>query len=956
VTFGAFRLLSAGFAALSKGAVRGVMGEEFAASRSGQAWANRLRFTGIGASFVAVNVAMFEMEHGRLPSSDVEYIEVVYGALLSVALLEAGAVLSRPFAEQSSGWARARRLDKISQRIDAFQAKANALNAEVARYAGGREPPPELAEKQIALLREQAALVSSIRDATRGTADADEADAWADKELSTIGDAIATLEHAKFLSGARIRPVSGQPEVFEYESGTNALEKIREYYGKGNVTPPGDDGIIRVRDGDRILEFRPQRPEAASGESREEFAEDRERRLDQIEARVGGKTGHVVRETEALALDSEWQVDAGLRVADPLFGKAASDALKQAAAAHRGDADPGPAAEIKALGDLAKNLQGRMLEVLRDPSLDTTARRRALRSLIGELEAAVKAKRTLFPDSVDFDQAFRFAEARAAVDSAIDRTFDQKLTLDAEGVVHRGRKRVGTFRDLMDNVLATNRAFAEAGEQRELIIAVSETNTPGMREVLVLSRPRAPSTPGASSGEPLPVQTGTDPNAVIVDVGAGESSFALDLLQPADRTGGPVVQTEYGPSAFDASRTRRDLTWENAVPRTDADSVVVFGDPLQTMDLLFGEGGVKRVFINNVNAHYEPPQYASLARVLLRAMAPQGRVEVQWTDAPEYADGTGDRGHIAGDKLNDALDAENVGHRPITIDTPPAITDYQYSIEPSRRKGGADPSKTQPEPPVPKERWIFTFGDEVAGGSGGGRSKPGGADSDAATATKEWADRLRQSTPESARDPATITKEKAAYEERRAQIEQLYEDVMSGKTEPPRGVTREQLRLAVEGDAEGTRVPLTFGGDVALFKQFQVELSKALADGGVSDATVQQVGSATLGWKGNPKKDLGPWRPESDADCAVFSVQALGQARAIGAPVNKGVVMSGEYSVLKNDPAVDGFYKTKVGEQLQALARRWNTIIYGSADADGFDFKLNLGTEPFASAITLVKQ
>jgi len=256
-------------------------------------------------------------------------------------------------------------------------------------------------------------------------------------------------------------------------------------------------------------------------------------------------------------------------------------------------------------------------------------------------------------------------------------------------------------------VLSTNRAWLAAGEERELVIAVSDAPG-GVREVLVLSRERKKTE--ARRGEPLEIQSHPDPSAVIVDVGAGESSFALDVLQPVDRAGGPVIQTEYGPKAFDGSRTRRDLTWENAVPRTDADSVVVFGDPLQTMDILFGLGGVKRVFINNVNASYSESQYTSLAKVLVRSMADDGRVEVQWTNEPELEGGhRGSRGHVEGPKLQAAL-VKVAARRVITVTQTEPDTTYPYSIEPSRRRGGVDADTNQPSAPVPESRWVFHFG------------------------------------------------------------------------------------------------------------------------------------------------------------------------------------------------------------------------------------------------------
>ena len=176
---------------------------------------------------------------------------------------------------------------------------------------------------------------------------------------------------------------------------------------------------------------------------------------------------------------------------------------------------------------------------------------------------------------------------------------------------------------------------------------------------------------------------------------------------------------------------------------------------------------------------------------------------------------------------------------------------------------------------------------------------------------------------------------------------------MAGHSARP-NTTPERLELAMEGDVDGVRVPLTFR-DRAEFEEFQRDLRDALKRGGVHDAVVQQVGSATTGFKGNPTKPFGPWRPDSDTDLAVFSQDARKQAMANNSPVNPKIVQNGNYTVFKNEikGTDQGFYKTPVGRELEALAVKWNIRVYGDASADGFDFKLNTTTKPFGKAITV---
>jgi hypothetical protein len=88
-------------------------------------------------------------------------------------------------------------------------------------------------------------------------------------------------------------------------------------------------------------------------------------------------------------------------------------------------------------------------------------------------------------------------------------------------------------------------------------------------------------------------------------------------------------------------------------------------------------------------------------------MAEGGRIELQWDSSPEYeGDAPGSRGHVEGPALLEALHAAGVGATPQEI---APETDYQYSIEPSRRVGGADPNQDAPASPVPERRMIITI-------------------------------------------------------------------------------------------------------------------------------------------------------------------------------------------------------------------------------------------------------
>jgi len=176
-----------------------------------------------------------------------------------------------------------------------------------------------------------------------------------------------------------------------------------------------------------------------------------------------------------------------------------------------------------------------------------------------------------------------------------------------------------------------------------------------------------------------------------------------------------------------------------------------------------------------------------------------------------------------------------------------------------------------------------------------------------------------------------------------------------------------------KGKLSGMRIPLAFNDgppgyavNQALFFEFQHDLLAALKEGGITDAVVQQVGSATQGWKGNPSKPLNPWEPLSDVDLAFFSEEALLQVKELGTPYNPKIIIDGQAVVFKNkavgaDGVDVGFYQTKVGKLLDTLSVKWTKKIYENFDGwagnlDDFDFKLNVSPTPFPTASSIVSQ
>lgn len=221
----------------------------------------------------------------------------------------------------------------------------------------------------------------------------------------------------------------------------------------------------------------------------------------------------------------------------------------------------------------------------------------------------------------------------------------------------------------------------------------------------------------------------------------------------------------------------------------------------------------------------------------------------------------------------------------------------------------------------------------------------------------------------------------AAHNHLRKLNESNYQRVQSGEAEHPSGVSAERLKLAVEGNAEGERVPLTYkgkSGDVndltgstQQMREFQEGIATIADRNGISDMQVVQVGSGTTGWKNNPMKLLrhyglggsdeqwfkrGAWTPESDTDLAVFSDQAKVGAMQVDNPINA------DYGIFKtgSPDGKPGFSNTDLGRDLYRYGKDWDQRAYDPEiltrpeNKDGlFDFKLNIGNDPFTTPPTM---
>jgi hypothetical protein len=433
------------------------------------------------------------------------------------------------------------------------------------------------------------------------------------------------------------------------------------------------------------------RPTVSPDMSEAAFAAAKTQYLRGLRARVGGEIGEALTEAEDLALRAAWRGEETQRIMDPIFGKATQEARRSL---------PKDAA-----AKLAQQ-QKEMVGIFNDPSLDMVTRRKLLGEKLGDVRALAEGHPEL-------RAAIDFGGLEARIQSASLEASSGMLVSDGAGNLTQNGKPAGTVHDLMDRLAKANNVNFENGIDIQYVIWKVPPRTPGGKsEVQILSRP----VPKAEIPARLPPKLDPlAPNAggrYVVDLGAGESGYAMDMTPAADRDKGLLVQTEVSEFPM-LAQSRRDLSFGRAAPRQDPRSVTVFGDALGNLEEFFGRPsdgrGVRRLFINNVNANFKDADYKRLAEQLRKVMGRGGRVEIQWDMSPERPNlPQGSRNHVRGDLLNEAL-----GGHGYKYEEGRGIA-YDYSVTPTREKGATTAGKAGTlTPPDPSgklgKRAVFTF-------------------------------------------------------------------------------------------------------------------------------------------------------------------------------------------------------------------------------------------------------
>ncbi|WP_454198581.1 sigma-70 family RNA polymerase sigma factor [Nocardia sp. Marseille-Q1738] len=412
---------------------------------------------------------------------------------------------------------------------------------------------------------------------------------------------------------------------------------------------------------------------------------------------------------EALALNGRMHEEQVRRIFDAIYFDPAADAA-------RGTVDRD--ALIEALIPLRA--------AINDPLPHGPRRLAAIEAAIDELRAS-----PLITD-----------ELRGAVNWARMRQAASALVAMPDwigGVLHRSTGQVeiraalpahsqGTSMSLLDflhTVDRANRGAAQHGLNAEYVVVIHD-QADGRSSVEVLSRPRPTYRLPAERNDPVlfaprPSVPAARAGGHTVDVGVGRSAFAVELTPIQDTMGrGLILQTELPQDFADAGQRRRNLGVLDPGPLPMPGALVLFADLLTHGEVLAagGNGGVARFYINNVSAHYTAAQYDALAAQLPRTLAPGARIEVQWDMTSERAEGgrPGDRGHIQGDLLMEAIEralppAVGGAFRVVehTVFDPPGNEDYLYSIDAGASNVLNAGTMALYTPPKPDHRMVIAY-------------------------------------------------------------------------------------------------------------------------------------------------------------------------------------------------------------------------------------------------------
>ncbi|MEU2034657.1 alpha/beta hydrolase [Nocardia amamiensis] len=430
--------------------------------------------------------------------------------------------------------------------------------------------------------------------------------------------------------------------------------------------------------------------------------------LERLAGLLRGEYATDVLISEALALNGRMHEEQVRRVFDPIYLDPAADAAR---------ATVGRDALIEALTPLRA--------AINDPLPHGPRRLAAIEAAIDALRASPLITDAL-RGAVNWARMRQAASALAAMPDWIGGVLDRSTgQLEIRAALPSSRGTSMSLLEFLHTVDRANRGAAQHGLNVEYVVVIHD-QAGGRSSVEVLSRPRPTYRLPAERNDPVlfaprPSVPAARAGGHTVDVGVGRSAFAVELTPIQDTMGrGLILQTELPQDFADAGQRRRNLGVLDPGPLPMPGALVLFADLLTHGEVLAagGNGGVARFYVNNVSAHYTAAQYDALAARLPRTLAPGARIEVQWDMTSERAEGgrPGDRGHIQGDLLMEAIErvlppAVAGAFRVMehTVFDPPGNDDYLYSIDAGASNVLNAGTMALYTPPKPDHRMVIAY-------------------------------------------------------------------------------------------------------------------------------------------------------------------------------------------------------------------------------------------------------
>jgi hypothetical protein len=265
LTFGAFRGLNAAFGALGRTLVGG--SEAAAQSTARGIAAGGIRIGGIMGTAYMAALVHHRVINGEWPGFG-EMMHMAAETALTIALLEVGGRMSRPFMQEIGLWSRAKRLGDMSERVFSLEDRIISLQKRIFKIVDNptfdQTTTNTLVSEQKLLLQEQISLAEDLKSSFRTRLSGDDlriAEGEVAAEIARINDQLRFLEEAQFIRDTNIVAANEAGDQLYYQPGSE--QQVVDFYESrgANVEGPNADGRIRIVDNGRPIEFRPEPPD-----------------------------------------------------------------------------------------------------------------------------------------------------------------------------------------------------------------------------------------------------------------------------------------------------------------------------------------------------------------------------------------------------------------------------------------------------------------------------------------------------------------------------------------------------------------------------------------------------------------------------------------------------------------------------------------------------------------------